>query len=989
MIVQGDFNARTNVINDTIAPDRYDTILMGNENSSEIPNRNSQDKMPADHRGKELIELCKSLGLLILNGRKVGDIFGKFTSLQWNGNSVVDYVLATQSVYSSISFFKIGEFIPWLSDHCATRFKIESCMIREAESSTEKSGEELESLFWDDESPEKFTSILRDHDQEISEMLSSPNIDILENFQNLIKSVIEDGKFKKKRKKESDDAPWFDLDCRTAKDEIKKAGKNIKDVPTDPSLRKILTDKKKYFRKLTREKKRCYENKIFENMLHFDRLKDSKRFWISLKKLNNEKEADYISCISHDSWVHHFQKVRTAEKDPVYPPDDVNEGPLDYEISLEELDDASGVLKNGKKWGADLISYEMLKCIKDYNPNLLLQVLNYTLLNNATAYAWFISIIAPIHKKGPKMNPDNYRGISLISCLYKLLTAILNKRLGVFCKENDILSSQQLGFVPGNRTSDAHFVLHNLINDYCHKKGKKLYSCFVDFSKAFDCIPRDALFEKLRSKGITGKVFNLIKNVYMNEKCQVKIGQTLSSVFDANQGVRQGCILSPILFNIFISDLPEILDKYENDPAMIGNTKMSSILWADDLVMISESKEGLTNMLHELLKFSTEHGLKINTDKTKCMIFNKTGRHIRCSIKCNDTKIETVREYKYLGFLVTPSGEVTSGVLDLKSRALYAFVQLRKRLGDNFRNNVNIAIHLFDALVKPILLYCSDFWAILKLNKKDPCELLPKQNLIDSVHLKFLKQLLGVQTQTHNVGVLLECGRIPLMAFALKNCIKNWNRIAIEKNCNPLIQLCYENISSNNLTWFNNIKLLLNSLGLGYLLNGNVSNPEAVVHKRVTEIFFQNAFTDISSESSKLRTYCLFKKEVRREPYLSSVKNVKDRISMTKFRLSNHELMIEKGRHMKIEVCERKCPFCRCVEDETHFLIICPNYTLLRDDLLNSVREKLNEPVENFDSEKMLKYFLGNIEIAPIVAKYLNRTMELRKFLIDNPKRYF
>ena len=88
-------------------------------------------------------------------------------------------------------------------------------------------------------------------------------------------------------------------------------------------------------------------------------------------------------------------------------------------------------------------------------------------------------------------------------------------------------------------------------------------------------------------------------------------------------------------------------------------------------------------------------------------------------------------------------------------------------------------------------------------------------------------------------------------------------------------------------------------------------------------------------------------------------------------------------------LCERKCPFCRCVEDETHFLIICPNYTLLRDDLLNSVREKLNEPVENFDSEKMLKYFLGNIEIAPIVAKYLNRTMELRKFLIDNPKRYF
>ena len=124
----------------------------------------------------------------------------------------------------------------------------------------------------------------------------------------------------------------------------------------------------------------------------------------------------------------------------------------------------------------------------------------------------------------------------------------------------------------------------------------------------------------------------------------------------------------------------------------------------------------------------------------------------------------------------------------------------------------------------------------------------------------------------------------------LKKLYQKLEQNSYRKKLQPFNTTLYENISSNNLTWFNNIKLLLNSLGLGYLLNGNVSNPEAVVHKRVTEIFFQNAFTDISSESSKLRTYCLFKKEVRREPYLSSVKNVKDRISMTKFRLSNHEL---------------------------------------------------------------------------------------------------
>ena len=132
---------------------------MGNE-YDDVPNRNSEDKVPADHRGKELLELCKSLQLVILNGRKIGDLFGKFTSLQWNGNSVVDYVLVSKSIYSSITYFQIGNFIPWLSDHCATRFKIRSCMTRKTQPDEENPGERIDSLFWNADSPGKFTSIL-------------------------------------------------------------------------------------------------------------------------------------------------------------------------------------------------------------------------------------------------------------------------------------------------------------------------------------------------------------------------------------------------------------------------------------------------------------------------------------------------------------------------------------------------------------------------------------------------------------------------------------------------------------------------------------------------------------------------------------------------------------------------------------------------------------------------------------------------------------
>ena len=265
VIVQGDFNARTNVINDTIVRDKFDTVFMRND-SGDIPNRNSEDKVPADHRGKELLELCKSLELVILNGRKIGDLFGKFTSLQWNGNSVVDYVLASQSIYSSITYFKIGDFIPWLSDHCATRFKLLSCMVPQAKAEVENPGEKLESLFWDAESPGKFTSILSKHEQEISEMLNAPDANVLNKFQNLIKSIVEEGNFKRRSTKISNDAPWFDNDCKKAKEEILIAGKNIQVTPTDPSLRQILTEKKKEFRRLTRQKKRCHEKKIFDNI---------------------------------------------------------------------------------------------------------------------------------------------------------------------------------------------------------------------------------------------------------------------------------------------------------------------------------------------------------------------------------------------------------------------------------------------------------------------------------------------------------------------------------------------------------------------------------------------------------------------------------------------------------------------------------------------------------------------------------------------------
>ena len=129
---------------------------------------------------------------------------------------------------------------------------------------------------------------------------------------------------------------------------------------------------------------------------------------------------------------------------------------------------------------------------------MLLKLFNLILDSGDVLPEWVVSVIVPIHKGAAKSDPSNYRGISLLSCLGKFFLSILNNRLAQFALDEGILSElgSQLGFVKGNRTSDAHIIIQNLIDKYCHKNKKRIYSCFIDLSKAFDTVPRDILLKK-------------------------------------------------------------------------------------------------------------------------------------------------------------------------------------------------------------------------------------------------------------------------------------------------------------------------------------------------------------------------------------------------------------------------------------------------------------------------------------------------------------
>ena len=257
-------------------------------------------------------------------------------------------------------------------------------------------------------------------------------------------------------------------------------------------------------------------------------------------------------------------------------------------------------------------------------------------------------MISPIHKNGFKSNPDNYRGISLLSCFSNC--AILNQRLLNYETKKKILSEGQLGFVSGNRTSDAIFILHNLIDYYCHKNKKYLFGCFVDFSKTFDTIPRRNLFQKLIDYNINGKFYDCLTMLYCGDQVCVTVDNKITESFQASRGVKQGCILSSLLFNIYLSDLQTKIEPPENAPAFISHDKpLGCLIWADDLLILSRTEAGLNSMLETLNHYATSNGLNINIDKTKVMIFNKTGHHIRKNFYLEETIIETSRECKYLG----------------------------------------------------------------------------------------------------------------------------------------------------------------------------------------------------------------------------------------------------------------------------------------------------------------------------------------------------
>ena len=436
---------------------------------------------------------------------------------------------------------------------------------------------------------------------------------------------------------------------------------------------------------------------------------------------------------------------------------------LDRFITEKEIKEHISKMKNRKAPGNDLITSEMLKAAGNIILKPLCILFNEILNTSSYPTSWAEGNIVPIYKSGDVKNPTNYRGITVSSSLGKLFATILNTRLLSFLDKNNVITEEQIGFRVGNRTTDHVTVIKSLIDNYKHRK-KKIYACYIDFSKAFDRIWRPGLLLKLRNNHISSKFINLLNKMYNQLECRVKLSGELSSSFKSHIGTRQGCPLSATLYNIYTNDLPKILKNNKCKPVKLNKTSLNCLMYADDIVVLSETSDGLQKALKLIDQFCCRWRLKINTDKSKVMIFNN--RKEKMSAFLNNTLLEQANKYCYLGVILTPTGSFLQTLEYLHDKATRAYFSIHSSLKRIQCFSVQTYLKIFNSVIIPILTYSSELWgAYFKRNGFTSLNNLFKNEsqLIEKLHNRFCKTILKVKKTTSVFACRAELGQYPII----------------------------------------------------------------------------------------------------------------------------------------------------------------------------------------------------------------------------------
>lgn len=502
---------------------------------------------------------------------------------------------------------------------------------------------------------------------------------------------------------------------------------------------------------------------------------------VPIKSLNGESLLKTKEDVLN-RWAEHFNNLLNVDRSvdvnfvsslPQLPP----MMKLDEPLQQSEVNLAIKQQQNKRAAGIDAIPGELIKYGGKELHSVLWTLFDRMWKEELVPRSFKVSRIRALYKnKGDRSDCNSYRGISLLSVPGKIFARILLNRL-LTLSEN-VLPESQFGFRPNRGTCEAIFSLRQL-QEKSREQGRHLYLCFVDLEKAFDSVPREALWLVLTKIGCTEKFVRLLRLLHDDMECCVSVDNEQSNFFPVTCGVKQGCVLAPTLFALYFAVVVQavlqtapggVRIRYRMDSGVFNlarfkaRTKVShavitEIMYADDLCFVTECPDSLQQLMSSFHESCQRFGLKISVKKTEVMCVDIRGRET-LSIKLGEDELKQVDKFRYLGSTLTSKCDLDAEVNSRIAAAAAAFGKLDSKVFCSHDLKLTTKISVYMAIVLPNILYSAETWTVYSRHIR----------MLDQFHLRCLRKILNIRwsDRVRNTEVLRRANVCGLEAYLMR-----------------------------------------------------------------------------------------------------------------------------------------------------------------------------------------------------------------------------
>ena len=406
------------------------------------------------------------------------------------------------------------------------------------------------------------------------------------------------------------------------------------------------------------------------------------------------------------------------------------------DILRDEVEAAIRDLKKDKSAGVDNIPGELIQAGGEEMVSILHKICNKIWKTGVWPKEWTQSLVITLPKKGNLQLCQNYRTISLICHPSKVMLRIILNRLRPQAEK--IIAEEQAGFRAGRSTTEQIFNLRIICEKY-QDHQKDLFHIFIDFKKAFDRVWHEALWATMALYNINANLINTIKNLYSKASSAVYMNNNIGEWFRTTVGVRQGCLLSPTLFNIFLERIMTEAMENHIGSVSVGGRNINDLRFADDIDGLAGEEDEFRNLVKCFDEKSRAAGMEISAEKTKVMTNKSEG--LSSEIMVNGSKLEVVKSFKYLGATVSDEGSKKEVVCRI-AQATAAMTKLSTIWKDKDLT-LKTKIRLMRSLVTSIFLYACESWTLNKDIEKR----------IQAFDMRCYRRILGINYKDHITNV--------------------------------------------------------------------------------------------------------------------------------------------------------------------------------------------------------------------------------------------